>query len=119
MSKWTMGRTLARSNYFKSVPQKVPLMTTEHKRKRKAWCKAHQNYNYDNVIFTDKSRFQFYRCTQKRWAKFGHCQKMVPKFSPAVTVLGGISKFGLTPLVSVNENISAIKYKFRGGITVV
>lgn len=61
MSKWTMGRTLARSNYFKSVPQKVPLMTTEHKRKREAWCNAHQIYNFDNVIFTDESRFQFYR----------------------------------------------------------
>lgn len=35
---------------------------------------------------------------------------MVPKFSPAVTVWGGISKLGITPLVSVNGNISAIKY---------
>lgn len=35
---------------------------------------------------------------------------MVPRFSPAVTVWGGISKLGLTPLVSVNGNISAIKY---------
>lgn len=84
VSKWSMGRTLARSNYFKSVPRKVPLMTAEKKRKREAWCIALQKYNFDNVIFTDESRFQFYRC--KRWAKFGHCQKMVPKFSPAVTV---------------------------------
>lgn len=105
-----MGRTLARSNYFKSVLQKVPLMTAEHMRKREAWCIAHQIYNFHNVIFTDESRFQFYRCTRKRWAKFGHCQKMVPKFSPAVTVWGGISKLGITPLVSVNGNISAIKY---------
>lgn len=30
--KWIMGWTLARSNYFKSVPQMVPLMTAEHKR---------------------------------------------------------------------------------------
>ncbi len=86
VSKWSMGRTLARSNYFKSVPQKVPLMTAEHMRKREAWCIAHQIYNFDNVIFTNESRFQFYRYTRKRWAKFGHCQKMVPKFSPAVTV---------------------------------
>lgn len=60
--------------------------------------------------FTDESRFQFYRCTRKRWAKFGHCQKMVPKLSQAVTVWGGISKFDLTPLVSVNGNFSAIEY---------
>lgn len=109
------GRTLARRNYFKSVPQRVPLMTAENKRKREASCIVHQNYNFDNVIFTDESRFQLYRCTRKRWAKFGHCQKMVPKFSPAVTVWGGISKLGLTPLVSVSRNISAIKYcKFWG-----
>lgn len=85
-------------------------MTAEHMRKREAWCIAHQIYNFDNVIFTDKSRFQFYRCTRKRLSKFGHCQKMVPKFSLAVTVWGGISKLGITPLVSVNGNISAIKY---------
>jgi hypothetical protein len=36
---------------------------------------------------------------------------MVPKFSPAVTVWGGISNLGLTPLVSVSGNISAIKYR--------
>lgn len=84
-------------------------MIAEHKRKREAWCIVHQNYNFDNVIFTNESRFQFYRYTRKRWTKFGHCQKMVPKFSPTVTVWVGISKLGLTQLVSVNGNISAIK----------
>jgi hypothetical protein len=29
VSKWKMGRTLARSNYLKPVPQKVPLMTAD------------------------------------------------------------------------------------------
>lgn len=57
MSKWTIGRTLARSNYFKSVPQKVPLMTAEHMRKREAWCIAHQIYNFDNVILRTKIDF--------------------------------------------------------------
>ena len=61
---------------------------------------------FDNVIFTDENRFQFYRYTRNRWDKYGHCQKMVPKFSPTVTVWGRISKLGLSPLVLVNWNIS-------------
>lgn len=36
-------------------------------------------------------------------------KKMVPKFSPAVTVWDEISKLGLTPLVCVSKNISTIK----------
>lgn len=35
---------------------------------------------------------------------------MVPKFSPAGTVWGGKRKLGLTPLLFVSGNISAIKY---------
>ena len=110
VSQWTMSRTLASCQYFKTVPQKVPLMTNGYKGKRMEWCLTHRDYNFDNVIFTDESRFQFYRCTRKRWAKFGNCQKMIPKFSPAVTVWGGMSKLGLTPLVCVTGNISSVKY---------
>lgn len=53
---------------------------------------------------------QVYRCTLKRWATFGHCQNIVPKFSAAVKVWNGISKLGLTPFISVSGNISTIKY---------
>ena len=35
---------------------------------------------------------------------------MTPKFSPEVTVRGGIRKLGLSPLVLVNGNISSVKY---------
>ena len=35
---------------------------------------------------------------------------MIPKFSPAVTVYGGMSNLGLTPLVYVIGNISSVKY---------
>lgn len=109
-SKWTVNRTLARSNYFKAVPVKIPMMTDTHMRNRVAWCNRYMDFNFDNVIFSDESRFQFYRVTRKRWAKNGKCSKMVPKFSPAVTVWGGISKMGVTPLIFVKGNINSIKY---------
>lgn len=35
---------------------------------------------------------------------------MVPMLSPAITVLGGISKLALTSLVTVSENIFAKNY---------
>jgi transposase len=97
VSKWTIGRTLARGNYFKSVPQKVPLMTEEHMRKMEAWCIAHQNDNFDNVIFTDESRFQFFRCTRKRWAKFGHCQKNGAEVLTSCYGMGWHKQVGINP----------------------
>ena len=59
VSKWIIGRTLARGEYFKCVPQKIPPLIDEHKRKREEWCIAHRDYNFDNVVFTYESRFQF------------------------------------------------------------
>ena len=78
-------------------------------RKRQDRCIAHSDYNFDNVIFTDVSRLQLYRCTRNMWAKYGQCQKMVPHFFIG-TVREGISKLGLSPLVLVNGGISSVKY---------
>ena len=55
-------------------------MTAEKKRKREAWCIALQKYNFDNVIFTDESRFQFYTDVKggqnldivKKWCRSSH-----------------------------------------------
>ena len=62
---WPISRPLTRSDWFKCVPQMTPLMTDEYKQKEKGedWRIAHRDYNFDNVIFTDESGFQFYRCT--------------------------------------------------------
>lgn len=75
--------------FFILVPQKVPLMTANHRPKRETCCIFDLN-NFVNVIYTDESRFQFFRYTWKGWAKFGHCEKMVPKFSTVVP--GGLEE---------------------------
>ena len=84
------------------ILHKIPL---EHTRKREDF-----DYNFNNVIFTNESMCQVYRCTRKMWVKYGHCQKLVPTFSPAVTLRGCISKLGLSPLVLVNENIPSVQF---------
>jgi hypothetical protein len=80
-----MGQTIAHSDYFKYVSQKVHLMTVEEMRKGEAWYVAHHNDNFDDIIFT-ANRFLFCICTPKRWAKFGKCPKMMLMFSQAVTL---------------------------------
>ena len=72
---------------------------------RDDWC--NRDYNFDIVIFTDSSSFTDVH--EKRCSKYGHCQKMVPNFSPAVIVWGGYGKLGLSPLGLVNGNISSVK----------
>ena len=109
-SQWTVRWTLHEIGYWKSVPRKVSLMIDVHKANRLAWCNTHIDHDFDNVIFTDESVFQFYRTCTKRWSRDGKCERMVPKFSPRLTVWGGISKVGVTPLIFVKGNINSEKY---------
>lgn len=44
------------------------------------------DYNFDNVIRTDVSRFKLTELPEKGWVKFSHRQKMVSRFLSAVTV---------------------------------
>ena len=55
VTKWSISRMLARSEYFKCLPRKLLLMTEEHQRKSQDWRITYHEYNFDIVIFTEKN----------------------------------------------------------------
>ena len=110
VSEWTVRRSLKESGILKKVPTKIPLMTEEHKRKRREWCQKNRHTDFSNCMFTDESKFQFFRITRKRWCRNGTSEKMCSKFSPSVMVWGGIGKLGLTPLLEITGRITSEKY---------
>lgn len=53
----TLRRKLHLQNWEKRKGIPSPLLTPEQKQKRLDWCIAHQEYDWDNVFFSDESSF--------------------------------------------------------------
>lgn len=65
------------------------------------------------MIFTDESKFQFYRVesNNETLGKIWQIRKKWYQSSPSlVTVRGGIRKLGLTPLIFISGTIDLVKY---------
>lgn len=95
LSSWTMVQNCA----------KVLLLIATHKLDRVVWLTKHAVDYFHDAILTDEGKFQFCRVTRKRWAIFGMSEKIVPKFSPSFTVLGGIVGMTWTALFLISGNI--------------
>lgn len=80
------------------------------KKKRVEWCLEHRNFDWSNVIFSNKSSFQLYCITQKQWGK-RIVSIAVPKHAPKIMIWGGISWCGKTVLAVVNNSIKAYDYQ--------
>ena len=106
----TIQRYLKSIGWKKQVPLKRPYLTAAMKRKRLKWCLDHRNFNWSNVVFSDESKFQLYRITQKQWGK-KRISIPVPKHSPSTMVWGAISARGKSILAIVNGSIDANKYR--------
>ena len=94
--KWTISWTSSKSEYV------------NHKRYL-SWQRSineKERTGASLIMALTSTTFQFYWCTWKKRAKYGHWQKTKPNFSPSVTVCGGISKL-------LNGNIS---WNVRGKI---
>jgi len=44
-----------------------PLLTEKHWKNRLQWAKAHRNFDWNKVIFTDESTFQLNQSIGKAW----------------------------------------------------
>src|SRR6185437_1467300 len=44
-----------------------PLLTEKHKEKRLKWAKDHQDFDWDQVIFTDESTFHLNQPHSRTW----------------------------------------------------
>lgn len=110
VSKSTISRALKSAGYQKWTPKPIPMLTEIQKFKRVQWCQENLNRNWENVIFTDESTFQFHSNYLKVWAK-DRPQKMTPKHGPSAMIWGGISMRGKTSLKLVTKTIKAVDYQ--------
>lgn len=107
----TVLRSLKSSGILKLVPKKVPKLTPAQKEARVDFCRAYLDFDFQHVCFTDESKFEFYRTTQKLWSPGGvRREKPVTKFSPSVMVWGGISVEARTTLFVTTETIDSEAY---------
>jgi hypothetical protein len=85
-----------------------PLLTGNHQARRLQWAKAHQNFEWNRVIFTDESTFQLYSSKKKVW-QFPRSKKVyrTVKHAAKVHVWGCFSASGFGKLVCFQRNLDA------------
>jgi hypothetical protein len=85
-----------------------PLLTDNHREKRLRWAKDHQNFDWNQVIFTDESTFQLYSSKKKVW-QFPRSKKVyrTVKHARKVHVWGCFSASGFGKLVCFERNLDA------------
>ena len=77
VSKWTISQTLARSEYFKCVQQSISFITDQHKWKRRTGELHIMIITLTTWYLQMEVVSSLNPCTWKRWAKYGHCQKIL------------------------------------------
>ena len=86
-------------------------MKDVQKERRLNWCRAHENYNWDNVFFSDESSVWLFPNSVKIWTK--DTVKPIyqrPKHSPKFHMWGAISTRGATPLCIFTGNLTKERY---------
>ena len=106
----TIRSTLFRSGIKKWKPAKEPLLTEARKQRRLSWCHEHVNIDWKRVVFTDESYFQTFRNCIKLWAKTKPAVQQ-PKWSPKVTIWGGICWERVTALTICNGHVNSESYQ--------
>lgn len=111
VSKSTVRRNLIDLGWEKKKGIPSPLLKQEHKDRRVEWCLAHENFDWDNVIFTDESSVWVYPNNVKLWTKADSAPLYQrPKYSPKFHVWGGVSSLGTTPLCVFEGNLTSERY---------
>ena len=107
----TVRRELKRLGWEKRRGRVSPLLSDEQKQRRLNWCLAHQNFDWNNVVFSDESSLWLYPHTVKIWTKDNVIPLFPrPKHSPKFHMWGGISARGTTPLCIFENNLTKERY---------
>ena len=109
VSVWTIRRRLneAGGKFVKEISK--PLLSERHRANRLKWAKEHENFDQDNVIFTDESTFQLYLSNRKVWQFIGRRKVFrTVKHAQKVHVWGCFAASGFGKLICFQRNLDAI-----------
>lgn len=116
----TVRRRLAEVNLVCRRPMRGPSLTNEHKRRRLQWAIEHQYWEaqWNNVLFTDESRFGLYSDSRRirEWRHkntarhLGHVQEIHPFRGGTIMVWAGIAMGRRTQLYICDGSMNGLTY---------
>lgn len=120
ISTSTSRRILHKHDYFGRIGKRKPFISEINRQKRLKWCKEHKFWNeeWDNIIWSDESRFLLFGNDGQQWVWRKPHEKydvdcLVPtvKGNAGVMIWGCFVKNKLGPLVVLEGNITGEIYK--------
>ena len=104
------------------VAQKKPYLTNAHKRRRKAWAKAHSKWtseDWSRVLWSDEAPFEIHSTRRRSYARRAPPEKLLTQcLQPTVKWGGGVRVMvwgcfgvrGCGPLIKVQSSLNAARY---------
>lgn len=122
VSDQTVRRRLHEVNLHARRPLRVPPLRRGNRGRRLQWARDHVNWDrlqWSVVLFTDESRFGFHPDSRRvrvwrgpgRRNRLQHPQEVHPYQGGTIMVWAGIRLGARTPLVWIQGNMTAVKYR--------
>jgi transposase len=120
ISQITLKRYLHKNNIYGRIGAKKPFVNAANKMKRLAWAKSRKDWinEWDNIIWSDESKFEVFRGDGRRYVWRNAQEKynpkcLIPTFKSgqeSVMIWGCFTKNKLGPLVKLEGRITANIY---------
>jgi transposase len=113
ISRWSVNRAINRLGYHSQLPQRVPILTADHKKARVAWAKAHVHENWNKVVWTDETSFQMFSNTMRAFHKDDEAplEKPIPKHPYKIHFWGAFSASGTIDYYMFTQNLNGELYR--------
>ena len=106
-----MERHLHRMGYRNILPRVTHMLTKEQKEKHVIWAMKYKNDDWNQTVFPNKSYFQLFRNTVRRWSKTAQNElKRIPKNKQKVMIWGAIRAKGKISCHTFMSNMNASFY---------
>jgi transposase len=112
VSDRTVRRYLGCLDYRNSLPRVIPFITDAQKTRRIEWARAHIEFNWNRVFFSDETTIQLSANITRAWHKNDsrpNCKKT--KYPVKVMFWSAISVSRKSPLLVVSGNLNASGYQ--------
>jgi transposase len=112
VSDRTVRRYLARLDYRNSLPRVIPFITDVQKIKRIEWARAHSEFDWKRIFFSDETMIQLSANITRAWHKNDSrptCR--TTKYPVKVMFWGAISVYRKSPLLVVSGTLNASRYQ--------
>lgn len=110
VSRFTIGRKLAKAGFNRRKPTVVPDMNERQRIARVDWCRKYRDFDWAKVVISDESSFQLRADNIKILTRSKKCYMKMPKFQKKLMIWGAISERGCTELHFVTGGMDTDNY---------